>query len=382
MKKILFIVTLGFALACCTPMDSYEPVPVHYQVLRWENAGISDLGKFEDGLSDYANFLFFVDKNLTFRITAIEYDTVDPNGNPVKASGLVFHPLNKKSRGVFDAMPIARLGREGPSVGMYALEGLIAMAGYTVILPDLLGFGSSDDLWPPFLMTENTGRVAYDMRRAATCFLWDEFRYALPTETTIIGYSLGGSAALATQKYYETYHSNEVKVKEVHAGGGAYDLPAGFATFARTGFSDYAAIPNAILAFNHYYDLHLDFSQIFTGDLLDNYEQWYDGVYETLEDDIHTYMHEDFFKPFDQQNDEFKKLYPCLVENSVSQGWRPKAPIYLSHCATDTYVPIACAEAAVRNFRRLGTNVSFVTYPGNHNSVGVTFYFRLLLHFS
>jgi len=385
MKNYHFLILLGFALACCTPMETYEPDPVYYKVLRWENTSLSDLGKFDDGLEDYLPVLFFLDKDLIFRITALEYDTVDPNGVPVKASGLVFHPLNRKSKGVVDAMPIARLGQSGVSVAMYAAEGLVALTGYTVILPDLLGFGVSqkEGVWPPFLMSENTGRVTYDMRCAAARYLWDEFRYSLPEETVIMGYSLGGSAALATQKYYETYHSNTIKIKEVHAGGGAYDLPAAFAAFAQTRFSDFAAIPNTILAFNHYYhDLQLDFKQIFTGYLLENYEQWNEGAYKNIEDDISTYMHPDFFKPFDQQNDEFKRLHTYLIENSVSEGWCPKAPIYLSHAKTDAHVPVEAAEAALKKLRKAGGNISLLTYPGDHDSVGYTFILRLLIHFS
>ncbi|MDR2585487.1 MAG: hypothetical protein LBC84_04600, partial [Prevotellaceae bacterium] len=319
MKRLLYFLLFGAVFTRCTQMDAYLPEPVYYRVIESMNTGKYDLGKYEDGLESFAPVVFFLDNKLIFRVTAIEYETIDPNGKPVLASGLVFHPINRKSKGVVDALPIARLGGDGASVEMYAAEGLMAMAGYTVILPDLLGFGvSKDQVIPPFLMTENTGRVAYDMRCAAAQFLWDEFRYALPAETIIMGYSLGGSAALSTQKYYETHHADKVKIKEVHAGGGAYDLPAAFAAFAKTKFSDYPAIPHTILAFNHYYDLHLDFSQIFTGRLLEVYEDWYEGEYDNLDNDISTYMHPDFFLPLDLQNDEFIKLQPYLIKNSVS----------------------------------------------------------------
>lgn len=391
MKHALFITTIGFVLACCTKMDQMESID--YKVLLWENGDFSDLGRFGGGdpekpsLESFSDFLFFFDKKLTFRVAALEYATVDPNGNPVKASGVVFHPINKKSKGVIEVLPTARVGIAGASEELYALEGIPALLGYTVLVPDLLGFGVSKEMVSPFLMVENTGRVTYDFRRAAASFLWDEFKFDLPSETIILGFSLGGSAAMATQKYYEVYHSNTVKIKEVRAGGGAYDLPTAFKTFARTGLSDYPSIPNTILAFDHYYKLNLDFNQVFTGDLLSYYGDLYSGTYtreemmELLGSDLHAYMHEDFFKPFDQQNSEIKKLHPLLIENSVSIGWHPKAPVYLSHAGVDTYVPLECAEVAVKNWRRAGSNISFTIYPGNHYTVGYLHFLRSILSF-
>ena len=393
MKHFLFIITIGFVLACCTPMHMDQMERVDYSVLRWENTGFFDVAKFQRGdmktlnLEEFTKILFFLDKNLTFRITALEYETVDPNDNPVKASGVVFHPLNKKSKGVIEAMPTARVNGVGASDDMFAVEGIAALMGYTVIVPDLLGFGVSREMTAPVLMAKNTGRVTYDLRCAVAQYLWDEFRFQLPAETVIMGYSMGGSSALATQKYYETYHSNTVKVKEVRSGGGACDLPAAFAGYARTGFSEFPAIPSTLFAFNHYYNLDLDFEQIFTGDLLINYPDWFSGNYsfdemaKLLGSNLHAYMHEDFFKPFDQQNAEFKKLHPWLVVNSVSEGWRPKAPIYLFHAKNDTYVPLASAEEAVKKLRRAGANISFTIYPGGHYTVGYLHFLCSILSF-
>jgi len=65
--------------------------------------------------------------------------------------------------------------------------------------------------------------------------------------------------------------------------------------------------------------------------------------------DLHTYMHEDFFKPHEQQNEVLQSLRPYLEENSLTEGWRPKAPIHMTHSKNDTYVPFECAETAVKS---------------------------------
>ena len=202
MKFILSFTLFSFALFCCTPMDSSLMDSIEYTVLKQENANFSQAVNFHEIIGDYMKYHPFMDKNITFRIAALSYPTVDPNGIPVMASGLVFHPINKKSKGVIDFMPTAHIDSEGGGTDeMYPVEGLLILLGYTVIVPDLLGSGVSKDMPIPFLLVENTGRVSYDMRCAAAQYLWDEFRYVLPLETMILGYSLGGSAALATQKY-------------------------------------------------------------------------------------------------------------------------------------------------------------------------------------
>jgi pimeloyl-ACP methyl ester carboxylesterase len=391
MKRILFILTLSFALADCTPVDMFQMELIEYSVINWESADFSSLQKFDPMMESFEGLLsVLLDKKLTFRVAAISYSTVDPNGEPVTASGLVYHPLNKKSKGVIDFMPMAHLNRDGgTSEELYVAEGMMALLGYTVIIPDLIGSGISKDKMVPFLMSENTGRVAWDMHRAAAQYLWDQFKYALPAETTLMGYSLGGNAALSAQRHIETFHSKVVKIKEVYAGGGAYDLPVGFAAYARSGITEYPAVPHAILAFDHYYQLDIDYSQIFTGSLLENnnYQTWFHGEYdsgklkELLGFNLHAYMHEDFFKPFEQQNNEFKKLGKYLHENSVTEGWRPKAPIYLFHSNADVIVPVECAEAALKKLSKAGAQVVLYKYPGDHYTVGYLYFVRSMLRY-
>ena len=388
MKHIPVFLPLVLFIIGCTPMDMFQMEPIEYSVIKYETSDLSSAKQIDSALVSYLKFLPFLDKNLIFRVAAISYPTVDPNGKQVVASGLVFHPINKKSRGVIEIMPSAHIDSEGGGTDkLSAIEGVFVLDGYTMIIPDFIGSGISKDLVLPLLMVENTGRVAWDMRRAAAQYLWDEFRYAIPVETVVMGYSLGGFSALATQKYYEAHYSNIVKIKEVYAGGGIYDLPVAFTAFAQSGFTTYPAIPKIILGFNHYYNLNLDFSKVFKGELLANYQEWYNGKYksdevmERIGTNMRGYLHEDFFKPFDQQNIELKKLHICLEENSVSDGWRPKAPIYMMHAQEDSLVPIENVLATVKKLRRAGANISFISYPGGHYTVGYLYFIRYLLQF-
>ena len=394
MKRFFSILLLGSLLACCTKMDSIDLNGVFYEVINDDDVDFSMTPLFDPTLGDLSKYFFFIDKDIIFRAAAIKYKTVLPdNTTEVWASGVVYHPINKKSRGVIDFMPTAHLERGGAgSELLYAIEGVLAFQAYTIIMPDLIGCGISDNHPMPFLMVENTGRVSYDMRQAAAKYLLEEFGYELPAETVIMGYSLGGSAALATQKYYETHHANTIKVEKVFASSGVYDLPVAFEAFSKSGLSEYVAIPSTIFGLNHYYNLNLDYTKIFIGELKDNLindnGSWLFGpgrlkaqqIINKLGRHIDNYMHPDFFLSWeDQKSTEFGKLHNVMIENSISRGWRPKAPIYMTHCFEDTYVPLECAEAAIANFRKAGANVSFFSYPGTHNTVGYLFFLNLIL---
>jgi len=388
-SRKLLLLLLPFMAACQLepPMDTLEPMEGGGFVtsLKTELVDFSDIPKFAFGM-DVSDILFFIDKSILIQATAISYHTVDPHGNPVTASGMVYHPLNRPSKGVIEFMPLAVLNKDGgPSDKFYASEGMPAYLGYTVLVPDLLGFGVSKDVEYPYLMAENTGRVAYDLRRAAAEYLWQEFQYKLPSETILAGYSLGGFASIAAQKYYETHHANTVKIKKVYSGGAVYDFPIVLNTLAKTGISHHPSIPYVMKAYNHYYNLDLDFTKIFIGDLLTNYTSWLDWVFtsdelrEKLPPNIATYMHPDFFKPLNEQNAEFKKLHDPLRQNTLIYGWTPKAPIYFTSAYYDEYLGTDSIKEAVKVFRQAGTSVSIQYVNGGHVDVGMYFILNMLL---
>jgi len=387
-KLLLLLLPLLAACQPMPPMDAMDPMEEGClnSILRTEQIGFSDISKLSFNM-DVSSVLFFVDKSITIHAAAISYHTVDPNGNPVVASGMVYYPLNRPSKGVIEFMPMAVLSKDqGPTDQFYAAEGLPAYLEHTVIVPDLLGFGASKDVEYPYLMVENTGRVAYDLRRAAAEYLWQTFQYKLPSETVLAGYSLGGFASLAAQKYYETHHANTVRIKKVFSGGSVYDFSIVLNTFAKTGKSDHPSIPYVIKAYNHYYGLNLDLTKIFTGDLLTNWQTWLnweltsDELREKLPPNIAAYMHSDFFLPIEKQNDEFKKLYGPLAKNSLIYGWKPKAPISFFSAYHDNYLGSDSIKEAVRVFRGLGSSVSILFVTGDHVEVGIFFVLDMLLY--
>ena len=79
-----------------------------------------------------------------------------------------------------------------------------------------------------------------------------------------------------------------------------------------------------------------------------------------------------------EKNPKFDDLYTALTVNNLTEGWKPKHPIYLFHSKVDEVVPISNAESAYQKMRT-DANPTIIKYTytdkGNHGDSGSSFYF-------
>ncbi|HQB56586.1 MAG TPA: hypothetical protein PKW78_06945, partial [Bacteroidales bacterium] len=355
MKKALRITTccLVLLLASCQP---------HYDAPAGDDTYLVGIHEIIDlnldelfssfGVEDYPEItskVKYVISSRNFRAVVITYNTTDPFGNPVIADGTIYYPLDCEIRGVVEMSGIAHMSKDaGSSEDIPVLEGLPVLVGYAVLLPDMIGYGkygNTKEMPHPFMMKDNLGKVAWDMRQASSEY-FRALGYIVPQRTIIAGYSYGGGVGLAVARYYQEHHWDEVYIERVVVGGGACDLNATFRGFAANPICTYPLLPGVIMSLDHYYGLDLDYTMIFQGPLAENYATWYDrtrnasGLVALIGEDMRNYMHPDFFKPIEESNPEFQKLQPILDMNSAVDGWVPKMPIYLYHSTEDLYVPV------------------------------------------
>ena len=62
----------------------------------------------------------------------------------------------------------------------------------------------------------------------------------------------------------------------------------------------------------------------------------------------------------DQSENQQKNVYEILLENDVSKGWKPFAPMYLYHCPNDDVVPFENSLIAMANFKAAKADVSLI----------------------
>ena len=389
--RVLFILWFLFCLSC-SKMDQKVSPPEGYlaSVLRMQEFGlhemialtVRDFPELDFSMLESVTDLF--DMEIRVRVTAISYHTKDPEGNPVLASGIIVQPLNIPSRGVIHVPPTTPLSSlEGGSDLLIITEGVFAFLGFTVIIPDLIGSGISSKLPQPFLFTDHTGAVCYHMHLAAMEYCARYTSDPLPAEISIFGYSGGATGAVSMLKYIENLDAPALKVKQLFAGGGVYDLKNTFNVLKERGYAEYPLAPLLIVSMDHWYGLDLDYSRVFKGALLANREDWLDmtrnaaQMKELINPDLHSYLHPDFFTP--EGNPEINKLEQTLSLHSLLGGWDTKTRIFLGHARDDLSVPFSETEALF-NSLITKTNVSFVTGSGGHYDYGIQFFISACIY--
>ena len=135
------------------------------------------------------------------------YNTVDVNGQPTIASGAFIIPSTNNC----DEFPIA-VYSHGTSLkktdvpSSVTQETLIGQAfsggGYFACMPDYIGMGESPGLHP-YIHAESEATSAIDMLRAAREFISDSLGMIDNGEVFLTGYSQGGHACMATNKYIQ-----------------------------------------------------------------------------------------------------------------------------------------------------------------------------------
>lgn len=284
-----------------------------------------------------------------------------------------------------------------------------------VILPDYQGYGNTRNEAHPYLAQEITARQSVDALRYGielykasqkhTAQIRDDWK------TICVGYSQGGSVAMACQKFMETNSLD----KDLHLGGsvcgdGPYDP---FATL-RTYISQnkvympvaLALIFKGMIDYNpymHRYVLTDYFSERFLNTGIFKWIEEKKLGTDKIQDELKkTFTFEkdkmgEYIKVSDVLTPEafdflskkvkgeptakapkFDDLLKAVTINDLTEGWKPQYPIYLFHSKTDEVVPVENAESVYQKLRTDTTpNIIKYTYvsKGGHASNGSTFFF-------
>ncbi|MDD2290274.1 MAG: alpha/beta hydrolase [Bacteroidales bacterium] len=375
-------------------MDMPVREPVHFREVIGQ-----DIFGFEDMLTSlesiYPDFnikygeqleqlLSLLDTTGKVHSTAISYMTKDPNGHEILASGIVLRPLDRASRGMLHFFPSAKIDKTTTgSELMITFEGILSFFGYTVIVPDLIGYGVSSDREYPFLFAGNTGQVAYDMH-LATAEYFQSIGLPFPRKVTIGGYSMGSLGVVALHRHIELYGTDGFVVEKSYPGGGVYDLGMAVDILSRRRYTTFSFVPYMYVAMNYWYGLNIDYSQVFIDPLLSNMDDWLSRKYLATEmalllsPDMTTYMHPDLFTP--ERNASLNKVDSCLRLHSVIEGWAPRAPMTIIHTVNDNMAPYEIAEKMYNNFLEKGGNVNLIRWNDNHFDSGIVYYLTMILY--
>ena len=311
-------------------------------------------------------------------LAAIRYNTTGVDGKPIEASGLVLIPsgITAYDHLVSIQHVTTDIGK-APSETGFTFEMAPVLFGHPVAMADYLGYGITQtaDMQHPYLHPETTGTACADMIEAAIEYL--DYKQITPKADVLdlVGYSQGGTSTVATLLELEK-RGKSASIREVHAGGGVYDLEGTIHYFRALGAQPYAQpgfIPYLFRGIMYGDGLELDAHQLYHPRIFENGLDALFGTsplskwHSALGRDLTQIVHPDFYKTADARNNpDLDALLQAFRKNSLLNGRAPQTPLLLYHTRADEYVPFLNVEAAVQTW----SNAQLIELKASDHTLG------------
>ncbi len=298
----------------------------------------------------------------------IVYVTIDPHGNLVNASGVVFIPQGNNNLSLASLHHGTQTKRTlvGSESVINAIDGLIAASlGYYAVVPDYLGLGISDILHP-YHHAKTSAATVIDMIRASRK-LASSKNIKLNGQVFLAGYSEGGYVTMAAHKEIEKNYRSEISISASAPMAGAYDLNfTARSILQKSVYNQPSFLSFFFVAYNNIYGWN-KINEVFNSPYAEKIPKLFDGSKTTSEisRELTTNINQLFKQKFidDFLNGKEKDLEDAFTENSVVD-WRPIAPMRLYHGNADEYVDYENSVRARDNFLAKGSDVELITIVG------------------
>jgi len=275
------------------------------------------------------------------------YWSTDKDGTPIRLSGRVMLPSSGEIKNIILVSHFTITANYECPSNSFQLEGLLALDGYALVIPDYIGYGITCNETHPYLIADVTARNVVDMLDAVVPYLKKVGRAPADDSIILMGYSQGGATTVAVQRYLEsnTEYQGKYKIKRNYAGAGPYDIATTYDTcIEQNETSIPCAIPMIVMGMDYGENLNLDYSLFFKEPLLSNYKEWIlSKKYTTkqLATLMGTKYLTDLMTPTAMQKRDPKTVdfYNAMLKNSAYSKWNPVAPIYMFHSIDDDTVP-------------------------------------------
>ncbi|MCC3767918.1 S9 family peptidase [Streptomyces sp. UNOC14_S4] len=305
----------------------------------------------------------------------VVYRTVDAQGRPTTASGLLSLPENDRrelpvvayEHGTMASKGEAPSGVPGEkeAPGVRADSVLFAGAGYATVAPDYLGLGSGPGLHPyGHLPSEVTASV--DLLRAARTAVHDQGR-RLERGVHVTGFSQGGVAAMGLGRALQQGADPHFTLAGLAPVSGPYDsqhaeAPAGLEKGTLHGKNTNFLFAYWLTAMNRTYHLYKDPSEVFQAPYAATMESLFDGTHDSgqifaaLPD-----TPQQLFTPHlvDWALHPTGELLRAYQESDTGcTGWHPRIPVRLFAARGDKDVAYENALSCTRSLRAADADVT------------------------
>jgi hypothetical protein len=300
------------------------------------------------------------------------YLTKDINDKETKASGLILIPviadLANASVAVFNHGATLNRNFVPSNVNFQAeYAGYFASNGYVTLAPDYLGLGDGPGIHP-YMHAQSEATASADMIRAVKQAFEVHYQIKLTNDLYITGYSQGGHAAMAFQKYVEEESlTDEFNIKGCAPAAGPYDMRDITFDHVINSIENYGGYDSEVLVclFASYQEIYGNLYN----DLSDYYYPPYDSIINdffekdcttnlnsVIPGEVYKFMRKSVWE--DVKKDKKHPILQALTKNNL-YNWKPVAPLKMFHSKADKMIPFQNSTFTLNEMRKLGAkNVS------------------------
>jgi pimeloyl-ACP methyl ester carboxylesterase len=327
--------------------------------------------------SEFNNIIGYLEHDIS--VYTITYNTTY-QGKQIIASGMVAFPDTE------EGMPMLNfnhgttsLHSDAPTVDLlqYSFFSNAASAGYILVIPDYLGFGSSEDIVHPYYRSDITGQTVVDML-IATKELANLEGYNYNGDVFLSGYSEGGFATMAAHYNIENNNYSNINLVASAPAAGGYDITGMLNYFlSRETYHVPYYIAYVAIGYKTSYNWDISLNSIFNEPYASNIPEYFNGKFSgsqinnVLNDTISSLFNEKFLNETYSNND-FSIFVDALEDNSLD-NWTPRNKMFMYHGSLDITVPY---QNSVDTYNRFLSKVSdksiieFITLDGKDHSSG------------
>jgi len=315
----------------------------------------------------------------------IKYKTTDVDGSEIVASGVVFvpqgdaeMPIVSYQHGTISNNDNAPSNVESLGNDEYTIMAAFSSFGFVVSMPDYIGYGASVASEHPYEHGNSLGSTSYDMLKATKEFLTNE-EVKANNKLFLLGYSEGGYATLALQKYLED--KGDLSITHSLPSAGAYNKTE----FSKNILNQNIELPhmaNYLWVLYTYNRIYENLRRPWSDYVLAPYAEILINInsreitqisldkFETNPQKLFT---SDFLKNL---NDGTDKAFLSALSDNDLLDWTPIAPITFYHGTEDQFVYPLNSISAAATLKEKSTEVTYVPMEGENHSTGSIEYFK------
>lgn len=370
MKKMLFLfVGINVFLLSCKKAE----ITSEERGTLIENKWVGAISKNEvsDFITEYdAGGIALNDVDVV-RITYVS----ESNGRNVKTNGILLQPKNADPvyfiayfHGTVIPLNVFGVKKSVPSLYNLQKDNFFevrnvalawASAGYTVFMPDYIGYGSTDKEEHPYIYYPELFKSCIDGIKACKSYFNNQ-NQNYDNRIFLAGWSQGGGASLSSHKYIQQDYSGDFQVVASSSLAGPHDCKEFLLDVFRNKDQEYKLVNIyswALYSINHFSGLKRPNDQIWKYPVYDQASSFSPPSKIPSKLIREAFIHK-------LLSGEDTEMLAEIDKNVFSEGWTPVGKVFLHHGDADDVVPYFNSQRAMTGLTNAGGDVTLYTYNG------------------